>query len=110
MPFSKEETDKLQAAYGKVYLLEAKFEGVTYEVAVRRPRRAEYKAYRSAAFAPDKKEFAVETLLLDVLVSPSREEFDKMLDAFPAGTEVFGAKVVEMLGNNVEASAKKAGS
>lgn len=78
-----------------------------YDVVVKRPDRPSYKRFKSMMSDPQKRVDALEQLMRDCLVHPTRQEFDAMLDKRPALGDLFGARVLELAGLTAEAEAKK---
>lgn len=78
-----------------------------FEIVVERPSRLEYKRFRAALADGNKREIAVENLLLAVLIYPERPTFNKLLDTFPALCEEFGDPVLELVGLTGQATAQK---
>lgn len=69
----------------------------------RRPNRGEYARLRTEA----KDGGTFNSILLDTLVHPSREDFARLCDRFPALEDELGPVVLELAGLTGEALAKK---
>ncbi|HEX2863663.1 MAG TPA: hypothetical protein VHN99_03775 [Deinococcales bacterium] len=92
--------EQLKAEHGDTLKL-LKAAGET--VVVRPPRKVEYERFRDASFDEKKRARALEQLVREAVVHPSRDEFDALLQRKPALSEVFGARVIELAGAAVEA-------
>lgn len=68
----------------------------------RRPNRGEY-----ARFKAEAKDASFNSILVDTLVHPSREDFAKLCDRYPAIEDELGPVVLELAGLTGEALAKK---
>lgn len=95
--------DKLKSEHGECKLV--KTNGL--EIVVRRPRRGEYKRFMKGVSNDRDKADAVETLVLDCVVHPTRKEFDALLDTLPALCEELGEHVLELAGLSGKAQAEK---
>ncbi len=94
--------DDLRAKHGDVAVLSA--EG--YEVAVKRPGRAEYGKWRKRSGDPATRPEATEVLFRDCCVDPEPAAVGAMLDKRPALGDVFGAECLKLAGLSAEADAK----
>lgn len=96
---SKETVQALEAKHGDILILRGKpgTDGQPkFELAFRRPKRAEYKMFRHnvAKGDPD----AQETLAMQMVVSHSREEVDALLDRIPAMLDSCSGQLVKWVG------------
>lgn len=69
-----------------------------HEFLVHRPARADWKRYRKESKDPARNGDALEVLVRSCVVFPSREEFDRLLDRYPALCEEIAEPVLELAG------------
>jgi hypothetical protein len=77
------------------------------EYLLRRPTRGEFKRFRKEAGNDKIKDEAIETIVLDCLVFPTRAEFEELLEKLPALCEELGEHVFELAGLTGKASLGK---
>jgi hypothetical protein len=106
MPKIDEQTiEDLKAKHGEVvHLVDPE---TRTEVVARKPPRAAYKRFRSMAFDPKKQADAAESLMVDCVVYPSRDEWNAMLEQYPALAETFAPEVLKLAGASQSVDAKK---
>lgn len=82
------------------------------EIAIRAPKRHEYKAFRARAMDPDKRADAMEDLLRQIVVHPSRAELDAILDDYPglAESKEMSRAVEQFVGMVADDAGKTSGS
>jgi hypothetical protein len=97
--------EDLKAKHGEVVHLVDQETGT--EVVVRKPPRAAYKRFRSMAFDPKKQADAAESLMVDCIVHPSRDEWNTLLEQYPALAETFAPEVLKLAGASQSVDAKK---
>jgi hypothetical protein len=95
--------DKLRAEHEDCKLI--KTNGL--EIVVKRPNRGEYKRFMKSVSSERDKADAIETLVLDCVVHPTRKEFDALLNKLPALCEELGEHVLELAGLSGKAQAEK---
>lgn len=69
-----------------------------HEFLVHRPARGDWKRYRKESKDPARSGDALEVLVRSCVAHPSREEFDRLLDRFPALCEEIAEPVLELAG------------
>jgi hypothetical protein len=62
----------------------------------RKPRKPEYKRYRQRLYDEDTREGALEELVRSVIVHPPKEEFNALLEEFPALADSIGKEVTRV--------------
>src|SRR5438105_12091413 len=97
--------EELRIKHGEVVLLRDPETGS--EVVARKPPRAAYKRFRSMAFDPKKQADAAEALMVDCVVHPSRDEWNALLEEYPALAETFAPEVLKLAGASQSVDAKK---
>jgi hypothetical protein len=81
MGFTKEQVDKLRDTYKRIRVVETP----AGTVIVRAPNRQEWRKFKTFSISDDENQNAVaqENLVLDIVVSHTREEFAALLDVYP---------------------------
>jgi hypothetical protein len=69
-----------------------------WQVAFRKPSRAEYKRFRSSINDPQLSADATEQLARTLVVYPSREAFDALLEEWPAIPEASSKALLRLMG------------
>jgi hypothetical protein len=69
-----------------------------WEVVYRRPSRAEYRRFRSSINDPQQSADATEQLARSLVVYPSREAFDALLEEWPAIPEGSSKALLRLMG------------
>jgi hypothetical protein len=77
------------------------------EYLLKRPSRGEYQRFRKESSNDRMKDECVETLVLDTIVIPSRDEFIALLDELPGLCEELVDHVLELAGLTGKAQAGK---
>lgn len=95
--------DEVKQKHGEVFLVAH----AGREFLFRRATRGEWKRFRTAIFDERKRADALEQLVRSVIVHPSAEDFDAMLEKFPALGETIGEQVTEVAGGGKADEAKK---
>lgn len=89
-----EKLTELEALHGRIAHLKSKTVddkgNHAWEIVLRKPSRPEYKQFRAQSHNPNQIAEAQEILARKTVVYPSREEFDVMLDDWPALPEACG--------------------
>lgn len=95
---------ELRAKYPRVRIIRLP----EVEFAIRAPTRAEYRRCRAEMHNPASAPDAQEDLVRQIVVSPTREEFDRVLDDLPALCEnkEVSATIREFTGMELRASGK----
>lgn len=95
---TQEDIDKLKAEHGEIWHIKGK--GGAWEIVFKKPRRVDYKMFRANIANPARAPEAQEILLRAVILVPKREEFDALLDQYPAIPEntAVGEALIEALG------------
>lgn len=107
MPVEKISADKLkelEEKHKRVHVLNDK-DG-EWQVVFRRPNRAEYKRFKSQINSPDHASDAAETLARQLVVHPSPEAFDALLDEFPGIPEAASRAFLRLAGAIAEFDGK----
>lgn len=78
------------------------------QIAVRPPSKSQFKRFRAAAQtdSPEKKDIAEETLVIECLVFPSREDFSALLERRPGLIIAFANAIADLAGAGGEAEKK----
>jgi hypothetical protein len=110
---TEDELKQLEATHGEIRHVVGKKDKKTdthpWEVVLRKPKRPEYKNYRSLASNPKTAADAQETLVRMICVHPPKEltgAFDALLDSFPAIPEACGAAISDLVGIEADEAAK----
>lgn len=69
-----------------------------HEILVHRPSRGDWKRYRKESKDPARSGDALEVFIRACVSHPPREEFDKLLDRYPALCEEIAEPVLELAG------------
>lgn len=82
MAIDPSKLEELRAKHPRLRVVEHADVG---SIVVRPPTRQEYRKYKILAVSDDKQENAIaqETLILDCVIHPTREDFVKLLDTYP---------------------------
>lgn len=77
-----------------------------WEIVIRKPTRAEYKRFRSHVSNENTKADATELLVRAVVVFPTPDAFDALLEEWPAIPEAASEALLRLMGLAVEADLK----
>lgn len=100
---SEAEASKLKTEHGEITAVQTK-KGVA---AFRSPTRGEYARYNQYLFDEKTRSKAFESLVLQCVVSPSRQTFEAWLDKSPGITQTCLDAVLKLAGVDTEAQTKK---
>lgn len=93
MPITDAEVQALEATHKRIAVVRSKHGD--WEVVFRRPNRSEYKRFRAAAANnPD----AQEMLCRAIIVYPSKEAFDALLEDWPGIPEASAQAIMDLAG------------
>lgn len=101
---TQEQINEFEAQHKRIAHLVAK-DGA-WECVFRKPTRAEYRRFRSAINDPQQQSDAAERLARQLVVYPSPEAFDLLLEEWPAIPEAASKAFLALSGLNVEADGK----
>lgn len=102
-PITDEQVAELEVAHGRV--AHCKGKGGSWECVFRKPKRAEYKAFRSKSHGSGKAD-ALEALAKQTVVFPSALEFEAMLEDYPGIPEACADVFMTLAGMVTEESEK----
>lgn len=85
--------------------LEQRIRGRLLQVVVAPPTRAQYQRFNKTAQDEKKRQYAVENLVVDCVISPAPEVFALLLEQYPAIPAPIGAWIIEA-GGGVDVEAK----
>lgn len=103
---NKEQLSELEATHKRIAHVQGKGTPTPWEVVLRKPTRAEYKHYRSQSNNPAQTADAQEILVRKLVVHPSAEAFDVMLEEWPGIAEACGNAISILAGFSAAADAK----
>lgn len=95
--------DQLKEEHDEVYILTAD----EHEVVVRPPTDKEFERFAASSANDAKLLSAMNTLVLDVTLHPSREEMKALFKRRPGLGASLGKQVVKLAGANLEVEVKK---
>jgi len=101
---SDQEIAELKSTHGRIAHVVGK--GNAWEVVFRKPTRAEYKKFKADAANPARQSDAQEMLARSIVVHPSREAFDALLEDYPAIPEASSSAIAELVGFGTEEAGK----
>lgn len=101
---TQEKLEELEAKYVRIAHIIGKNQ--SWEVVFRKPTRQEYKMFRSNAGNDAKKADATEILCRSLVIYPTREQFDALLEDFPAICEASSPVLMDLCGLSVDQSGK----
>lgn len=101
---SKDELQELETKYKRIARI-ADRDGA-WEVVMRKPTHAEYKRFRAQLHNEQQKPDAAENLARVCVVHPSREQFDALLEDYPAIGDACGNALGELAGFTADQSGK----
>jgi hypothetical protein len=104
MALSQQQIDEFEAQHKRIAHLRGKDD--TWEVVFRKPTRAEYRRFKSQINDPTQQSDAAEQLARQLVVYPSREAFDALLEDWPAIPEAASKAFLALSGMNTEADGK----
>lgn len=108
MRFSKEQIDAAKVDHAELFSVEIEgFDVEADEYYFRRPTRPEYASFMKTAMDEERRHSAMTQLVRDVIVLPSRAEFDELLKLTPGLGESIGAQVMKIAAPKAK-DAKKA--
>ena len=90
--------DKLKAEHGELHAISAGTGDREVSVLVKTPNRERWTSFKAQAQDPHRKATAMESLVLDCVVHPSREEMSKLLNVRPGLSETFGSEIAKLAG------------
>lgn len=99
-----QQIEEFKASHGRI--AHVRGSDGAWEVVYRKPTRAEYKRYRAMCNDPVQKPEAMEVLARSVVVHPSKEDFDKLLDDYTMVADVCADRIGALAGLGVDESAK----
>lgn len=108
MALTKQQVEEFDAKYGRI----AHVKGMplpgedepSWEVVLRKPRRAEYKVYRSQVTQSIAD--ATEYYVLATCVHPTGDALEALLDEYPGIPEACGKQIHKLVGLEVEGAVK----
>ena len=101
---STEQLDELRTQHKKIAHVADKHG--EWEAVYRRPTSAEYKRFRAMLHNDAQKADATEWLARACVVHPTRDQFNALLDEFPAIADASGTALGELVGFTADQSAK----
>ena len=111
MPFTPDQISTLEASYGRILHITGSNDAWT--IVLRKPKRTEYKQFRSKTHDPKQISDAQEILVRQIIVGVDgqiaaaedkaalnlvREQFDKLLEEWPGIPEACGDSLQELVG------------
>lgn len=102
---SKEQLDELETLHGRIAHVRSLREG-EWEVVLKKPRRADYKMFRSQSHNAAQASDATEILVRKLVVYPSADEFMALLEEYPAIPEACSGAVGMLVGISAAADSK----
>ena len=101
---TQQQIDELEEKWKRIAHLKAK--GGEWEVVFRKPTRGEYRRFKAQINDPNQQSDAAEQLARVLVVYPSREAFDALLEDWPAIPEAASKAFLTLAGMSVEAEGK----
>ena len=102
---SQEQLQELEAQHGRIAHVRSRTEG-EWEIVLKKPKRSDYKMYRTQSSNPRDLLDAQEILVRKMLVFPDADTFAAMLEEYPAIPEACTMAVVNLTGMAVAADSK----
>ena len=102
---SDAQLEELRLTHPDCDRLEQNIRGRRLQVVVAPPTRAQYQRFNKTAQDEKKRQYAVENLVVDCVISPGPELFALMLEQYPAMPAPIGAWIIEA-GGGVDVEAK----
>ena len=111
MSLKTEEVEALRVTHGRVAHVKSSTTNddgsPEWEVVLRKPKRIEYKAYRSMRHDDSRRADAQEELVRRLMVVPSGEDIDELIEEWPGIPEGCSEALMKLAGLAGQESAKK---
>lgn len=94
---TEDQIQALEQTHGRIAVV-ASPDSKSWQVVLRKPKRAEYKMFRAHSGDPVKRSEAQETLFKQTCVAPTGAELEALLDEWPGIPEACGAALMSLAG------------